>query len=189
MKSIPGWLGIVWLVAGCVSEPPVPAPSAGRSAGALEASGGCPGWYQDEVFRVRFEVACEYHAEVSFENPGSPAGTIKRRVVFRADRGGDLVLDLWENPEGLDLQQWLDRYGTIARYRTGPIPDARPISPGGPLGIREAVETRRSPRKDYAIVGDRSVVVRLMYADLDAGGSQAAYERALRTLRIAEVAP
>ena len=177
----------ICLLPGCANEEKNAASSAPLPLAVQDAPAKCPFLYRDEVFPISFEMACGYRKEVSFENPSSPPSTIKRRVVFRGEGGGEIVMDVWENPSHMDLREWLDRYGSVARFRSEPIKEVKAMITGKTLGIREVAMSQRSPRKDYIIVGDRYLVVRLMFVDLDKKASQTAYENAIRTLSIGEV--
>lgn len=147
------------------------------------------GAYLDPVYRIAFETAPGFSVRVAFENPGAAAGVIRRRLLVEGAGPGHVVVDVWENVQKLSFDDWVQRYGFVARYRSGPVGDLRRLGVRGYPGIREQASSRMSPPKDYAIVWTGDAVVRIMLVGGDGGASRAAFERILDTLRTREDAP
>ncbi len=165
------------------------------ASSALEPSAiGSPGHstggpFVDPVYGIAFETVPGFDVRVAFENPGAAAGVIRRRLLVEGSGPGHVVVDIWENVQRLSFDDWLQRYGFVARYRSGPVGHLRRWGAGGYLGVREQVSSRMSPPKDYAIVWTGDAVVRIMLVGGDRGASRAAFERILDTLRAREGTP
>lgn len=100
------------LIMGCASEGSETPPEQRVSQPVLPGSA-----YSQPGSNVRFRAPVGMHVESSRFDPSSPPNKIKERFSLQRDQRLLVRVDVWTNPDDVDLDTWFDRH--VAYLRLG----------------------------------------------------------------------
>jgi len=160
---------------------------AGPDAGVPPASVPPPIWkvYHDEDYGWSMRYPPEaWDAEVAFENIGAPAYVVRRRTSLMGPSRAQINIDVWDNPNGLDLAHWFAEYCESLSL----APAGSRLLADEDLGNTPAIlivmtRTLDAPAMLTAILQNDSLAcMRVQYVATDGGVAQSTYRRMLASL-------
>ena len=103
--------GSLWFLTVCLSACSTTSLDPGAPPTGEIAQPIAPPLFFEPVTRLRFPVPSkELTVEVKHYDPSLPAKKFKHSIHLAGPNGVELLIDVWDNTEGLALQPWFDKY-------------------------------------------------------------------------------
>jgi len=140
--------------------------------------------YEDSEFGFSLEYPASWDMSISLEHGhGSPEYVIRRRIAFEGLNGALVHVDIWANPEKLNLMDWLAQHDEFAVI---PSPATISESANATIGGVPAVMTVAEGAVPMmtVVLANTSSVFRIEYVALDNGQAQEIYQHMLFAFRL-----
>jgi hypothetical protein len=137
----------------------------------------------DRPTRLRFPVpATGYRVTATHFAPTSAPIKMKHQIALADGRRDVVRIEIWENSEGLDLNEWFSKYlGFMATADAVITPSRATATQVAAISVRHPGSEQSRPR-EHMIVALGSRVLRISVLDADDRRSKAIFTRIAREL-------
>lgn len=143
--------------------------------------------YEDSTFGYSVSYPPNWEARWMFDKTSDKEYVIKRRIALFSPSGSEVDIDVWENRNGLPLENWLTQYReylivdlgddvVILNYEAAGIESAQFYQDGG----------LQYPAITSTYLTDGDFVFRIAYSAFDYGESAAEYENIVESFSLVE---